>query len=346
MHTSAFDYDLPPELIAQEPARPRDASRMLVLRRRGGEVEHRQFRDLPALLEPDDVVVLNDTRVIRARLRGRREPGGGKAEVLLLSARADGLWEAVVTPGRRIQPGREIVFGAGELRAEVVERTPDGGRLLRFRTGGGSAGSNDVPAVLERLGEVPLPPYIHASPADEHDYQTVYADVPGASAAPTAGLHFTQEMLSAVRARVHAVVSLTLHVGLGTFRPIHAEEVEDHTMHAERYAIPESTAELVTSALAEGRRIVAVGTSTARALEATAAGGGLRAGAGETDLFIRPGYEFQVVGALLTNFHMPRSSLLVLISGFAGRDEVLRAYREAVTLRYRFLSFGDAMLIL
>jgi S-adenosylmethionine:tRNA ribosyltransferase-isomerase len=346
MHISAFDYDLPPELIAQEPARPRDASRMLVLHRGGGEIEHRRFGDLPDFLEPDDVVVLNDTRVIRARLRGRREPGGGKAEVLLLSARADGLWEALVTPGRRIQPGREIVFGGDELRAEVVARTPDGGRLLRFRTGSGSSGSNDVPAALERLGEVPLPPYIHAALADEGDYQTIYADAPGASAAPTAGLHFTPRMLAAVRARVQAVAFLTLHVGVGTFRPIHTEEVEDHVMHAERYAISESTAELVTQALGEGRRVVAVGTSTARALEAATAGGAVGAGGGETDLFIRPGYEFGATGALLTNFHMPRSSLLVLVSAFAGRDEVLRAYREAVTLRYRFLSFGDAMLIL
>ncbi len=346
MHISAFDYDLPPELIAQEPARPRDASRMLVLRRRGGEVEHRRFGDLPDLLDPDDVVVLNDTRVMRARLHGRREPGGGKAEVLLLSARANGLWEALVTPGRRMPPGREIVFGAGELRAEVVERTPDGGRLLRFRTGSGSSGSNDVAAVLERLGEVPLPPYIHASLAEERDYQTIYANAPGASAAPTAGLHFTPRMLEAVRSRVHAVAVLTLHVGVGTFRPIHTEEVEDHVMHAERYAISEPTAELVTRALGEGRRVVAVGTSTARALESATVGGAVRAGGGETDLFIRPGYEFRATGALLTNFHMPRSSLLVLVSTFAGRGEILRAYREAVRLRYRFLSFGDAMLIL
>jgi len=346
MHISAFDYDLPPELIAQQPARPRDASRMLVLHRASGEIEHRGFRDLASFLQPDDVVVLNDTRVIRARLRGRREPGGGKAEVLLLSPRTDGLWEALVTPGRRIQPGRRIVFGEDELRAEVVARTPDGGRLVRFSTAGGSSLRNDVSAALERLGEVPLPPYVHTPLAQESDYQTVYAHTPGASAAPTAGLHFTAELLAEVRARVHAVTSLTLHVGMGSFRPIRAENVEDHRMHAEHYGIPESTADLVTKALAEGRRVVAIGTSTARALETAAAEGVVRAGAGETELFIRPGYEFQTIGVLLTNFHLPRSSLLLLVSAFAGRSRVLQAYREAVELRYRFLSFGDAMLIL
>lgn len=367
MHIADFDYHLPPELIAQQPARPRDASRMLVLRRSSGEIEHRRFRDLHAYLRPDDLVVLNDTRVIRARLRGRRHPGGGRAEVLLLSERADGTWDALVTPGRRLQPGRHIVFGDGELRAEVVARTPASGRLLRFYRGAGSttagpargrsgpaseaeprcSAPDDVRAALARLGEVPFPPYIHASLADEDDYQTVYARTPGASAAPTAGLHFTPAMLQAVRPRVRAVAYVTLHIGLATFRPIHADNVEDHDMHAERYAIPESTARLASSALSESRRIVAVGTSTARALEAAAAPDGtVRPGSHETDLFIRPGYRFRAIGALLTNFHMPRSTLLLLVCAFAGRDRVLHTYRQAVEQKYRFLSFGDAMLII
>jgi S-adenosylmethionine:tRNA ribosyltransferase-isomerase len=341
MHIADFDYSLPPELIAQEPARPRDSSRMLVLHRGSGELEHRSFRDFPGYLGPDDVVVFNDTKVIRARLRGRRHPGGGKAEVLLLSERDDGLWEALVTPGRRLQPGREIVFGRDGLRAEVVAATPTGVRLLRF------SAADDLGAALAQLGELPLPPYIHQPLRDEADYQTVYARVPGASAAPTAGLHFTPQVIDAVRAGVHAVASVTLHVGLGTFRPIRAETVEDHDMHVETYAISSDTARLVSDALAEGRRIVAVGTSTTRALEAATAGDRtLRAGSGHTDLFIQPGYPFRAVGTLLTNFHFPRSTPLVLVCAFAERSQVLRAYEAAVQLRYRFLSFGDAMLVL
>jgi S-adenosylmethionine:tRNA ribosyltransferase-isomerase len=336
-----LEYKLPSDLIAQEPARPRDSSRLLVLHRGSGAIEHRMFRDLLEYLGPDDVVVFNDTRVVRARLRGRREPGGGRAEVLLLSRRAEGVWEALVTPGRRLQPGREVVFGGGELRARVLERTAAGGRLLRFCADG------DVDAAVARLGEVPLPPYITRPLADESDYQTVYSRSEGASAAPTAGLHFTAEILDAVRQRVQAFAWVTLHVGIGTFRPIHSERVEDHEMHAEHYAISQSAAEVLSRALAERRRIVAVGTSTARALEAAATPeGSVRARCGETDLFITPAHTFAVVGGLLTNFHMPRSTLLVLVSAFAGRSHLLRAYRTAVDMRYRFLSFGDAMLIL
>jgi S-adenosylmethionine:tRNA ribosyltransferase-isomerase len=339
MHISELDYDLPAELIAQQPARPRDSSRMLVLYRASGEVEHRQFRDLPSYLTPDDVVALNDTRVIRARLNGRREPGGGKAKVLLLAERNDGLWEALVTPGRRMPVGRRIAFGEGELTAEVVGRTPSGGRLLRF------SGAEGVMDAASRLGEVPTPPYIHQPIEQESDYQTIYAERPGASAAPTAGLHFTAQVLEQVGARAGHVVRVTLHIGLGTFRPIHTERVEDHDMHAEWYEIPEETARVVSQALADGRRVVAVGTSTARALEAAYDDSRIRAGAAETDLFVLPGYKFRVLGALLTNFHMPRSTLLALICAFAGREPVMRAYREAVEMRYRFLSFGDAMLI-
>ena len=341
MHSAEFDYHLPPELIAQAPARPRDASRMLVLHRASGEIEHRGFRDLPSYLGVDDILILNDTRVIRARLRGRRQPGGGKVEALLLCEQGDGVWEALVSPGRRAPIGREIIFGEGELRAEVTARTASGGRLLRF------SGTDDIAGALARLGEVPLPPYIHEPLVDEAEYQTTYARAPGSSAAPTAGLHFSAEMLEAVRARVHAAAFVTLHIGVGTFRPIRSEQVEDHRMYPESYVIPEATAGIVSQGRAEGRRILAVGTSTARALEAaTGEDGVVRSGPGETDLFIRPGYEFRTVGGLLTNFHLPRSTVLVLVCALAGRSLVLRAYREALERRYRFLSFGDAMLIL
>lgn len=340
MRLSQLDYHLPQQLIAQHPARPRDASRMLVLRRRTGLIEHRQFRDLPAYLTADDVVVLNNTRVIQARLRGRRDPGGGKAEVLLLTDRGGDIWEALVTPGRRLPAGRRIAFGDGELVAEVLARTPGGGRLLRFTA------AEDVTAAISRYGAVPTPPYVHEALEQESDYQTVYAEVPGASAAPTAGLHFTPQVLQQVRERAGDMVSLTLHVGLGTFRPIHMQMVEDHEMHAEWYEVPAPTAAVVCQALTAGRRVVSVGTSTARALEAACdKSGSLRPGAAETKLFILPGYRFRVVGALLTNFHLPRSTLLALVCAFAGREQIMQAYREAVALRYRFLSFGDAMLI-
>lgn len=286
-------------------------------------------------------MVLNDTKVMRARLRARREPGGGSAEVLLLSERADGLWEALVKPGRRTRVGRMLSFGEGDVKAEVVGRTPSGERLLRF------SGPADLKDALGRLGEMPTPPYVHQELRHESDYQTVYACTLGASAAPTAGLHFSEDVMRSVRERVEAVVRITLHVGLGTFRPIHDEIVEDHQMHAERYAIPREAAGKVTRALAKGRRVVAIGTSTARALEtAVTDDGDLHAGAGETELFITPGYRFRAVGALLTNFHMPRSTLLALVCAFAGREKLLAAYRQAVERRYRFLSFGDAMLIL
>ncbi len=340
MKTTNFDYRLPPHLIAQEPIRPRDASRLLVLHRDTGRIEHRRFRDLPAYLLPTDVLIFNETRVIRARLRGVRA-GGGKAEILLLEDQGDGVWEAVVSPGRRLPPGRKIAFPGSELHAEVLEYTPSGGRLIRF------SDAEQAPAMLPSLGEMPLPPYITQPLREEGDYQTVYARRPGSSAAPTAGLHFTEDMLERIRHRVAAIGYLTLHIGLGTFRPIRVEEVEEHDMHEERYAIPDATALLVTRALAEGRRVLAVGTTSARALEAaTNARGHTHPGEGRTKLFIRPGYRFKAVRALLTNFHMPRSTLLLLVSAFAGREHVLHAYHEAIAQNYRFLSFGDAMLII
>jgi S-adenosylmethionine:tRNA ribosyltransferase-isomerase len=336
-----LDYELPSDLIAQEPARPRDSSRMLVLHRGSGQIEHRVFRDFPEHLLPTDVVVLNDTKVIRARLTGRREPGGGKAEVLLLSELGDGVWEALVTPGRRMPVGRRLSFGEGALQAEVVGRTREGSRVLRFSSTG------DLAAALSAAGEVPTPPYVRRELRDESDYQTVYARRAGASAAPTAGLHFSRHTLKAVRSRAGAVVYVTLHIGLGTFRPIHTAHVEDHRMHAESYSISEQAAEAVSATLSRGGRVVAVGTSTARALEAaTRDDGRLRAGEASTELFIMPGYRFRSVGALLTNFHLPRSTLLALVCAFAEREQVMRAYGEALERRYRFLSFGDAMLIL
>ncbi len=340
MKVADFDYDLPADLIAQTPARPRDSSRLLVVHRSRGEIEHRAFRDLADYLTSRDIVVFNDTRVIRARLRGRREPGGGKAEVLLLSEQEGGLWEALVTPGRRLPPGREIVFGEGELRAEVLSRTPSGGRILRFSPPGLTQ------ANLARFGELPLPPYIRHPLEQTSDYQTVYARALGSSAAPTAGLHFTREMVEAVRERAGGIADITLHIGVATFRPIRTEDVADHDMHPESYAISEANAGVISEAVAAGDRVVAVGTSTARALEtATAPDGRVLPGAGRTELFIRPGYVFGTIGALLTNFHLPRSTLLLLVCALAGRELMLEAYREAVELRYRFLSFGDAMLI-
>jgi len=339
MHISELDYDLPGELIAQEPARPRDSSRLLVLDRPSGHIEHLRFCDLTEYLQPGDVVVLNDTQVIRARLRGRRQPGGGRAEILLLAQHSESDWEALVTPGRRMQPGRRIIFGDGSLCAEILDRTPSGSRLLRFSS------ASDLSTEIARAGEMPTPPYIHRPIDRDEDYQTVYARAPGASAAPTAGLHFTPAILDAVRSQVSAVVTITLHVGLGTFRPIHTERVEDHDMHAESYSISQNAADVISQAMAEDKRIVAVGTSTARALEAAFTEGGIISGEAATKLFILPGYHFRIVGALLTNFHLPRSTLLALICAFAGRDNIFRAYREAIDQKYRFLSFGDAMFI-
>ena len=336
---SDFDYPLAPELIAQRPARPRDSCRLLVLDRRTGETWHRQFPDLVAELEPDDVVVLNDTRVLPARLRGRKAETGGEVEVLLLREHAPDSWEALVRPARRVRAGTRLLFGEGELQAEVVGITAEGGRRLRFSSRG------PVRRALERLGEVPLPPYVHRRIARRADYQTIYARAAGSSAAPTAGLHFTARLLDRIRAGVDAVVPLTLHIGVATFRPIRTERLEDHAMHVEHYVVPEATARAVNSARERGSRIVAVGTTTVRALESAGRDGLVQAGAGATDLYLRPGRRFQVVDAMLTNFHLPRSTLLLLVCAFAGREPVLRAYAEAAARGYRFFSFGDAMFI-
>ena len=355
MKTADFEYDLPPELIAQQPAERRDASRLLVVSRQPSEVPvtpdpspltshpltHRVFSDLPSLVEAGDVVVVNDSRVIPARLLGSRE-GGGKAEVLLVSREAAGTWRALVRPGSRIRAGNVVRVG-GEDRIEIVAHLPEGARRVRLIGPGGED------AVLARRGRIPLPPYIARDPTDRDTerYQTVYADPPGSVAAPTAGLHFTPALLAAIAARGAAVARLTLHVGPGTFRPVSAEDPAQHHLDPEAYVVPQEAADAIAAARAGGGKVWAVGTTVMRTLETCAeADGAVRAGAGWTSLFIRPGHTFRVVDRLITNFHLPRSTLLMLVAAFAGTELALAAYREAVAQRYRFYSYGDAMAIL
>jgi S-adenosylmethionine:tRNA ribosyltransferase-isomerase len=335
--TQDFDYDLPAASIAQEPA-PRGESRLLVLDRQGPE-RHARVSDLPRLLHPDDLLVLNDTRVIPARLYGR-SAGGGRMEILLIEPVAEREWDALVKPGRRARPGAVIELDEG-LAAEVIDKREDGRHRLRF--------TQPIEPHLDRLGHIPLPPYIHRpdTAEDRERYQTVFARQPGAVAAPTAGLHFTAELLEEIAAAGVEIARVTLHVGIGTFKPVSAERIEEHRMESERYEIGEESAGAIRRARAAGRRIVAVGTTVVRTLESAAqeGGGEVRAGSGATRLFITPGYSFQVVDALLTNFHLPRSTLLMLVSAFAGRERVLAAYEEAIREGYRFYSYGDAMLL-
>ncbi|HLJ62262.1 MAG TPA: tRNA preQ1(34) S-adenosylmethionine ribosyltransferase-isomerase QueA [bacterium] len=339
MKLSDFDYTLPHERIAQAPARPRDRARMLVLARRDGSLAHRTFRDLPGYLRPGDVLVLNDTRVLPARLRGRRA-GGGAVEVLLLRPDGRGAWEALVRPSRRVREGARLVFGDGTLEAVAGPRTDSGTRLVTLSCRG------DLRAVLDEVGEMPVPPYIERPLDDPDDYQTVYAEREGAVAAPTAGLHFTDGLLAVLRTQGVDVVFLTLHVGIGTFRAVEAEDVAAHRMDAEWYDVTPQTARAINTARARGARVVVVGTTSVRTLESVAQDDGtVAAGNGWTDLFITPGFRFRVTDALITNFHLPRTTLLMLVSAFAGRDRVLGAYEAAVREGYRFYSFGDAMLI-
>lgn len=331
MLTSDFDYHLPPERIAQE-ALPRGESRLLVLDRTDPD-RHARVRDLPRLLRPGDLLVLNDTRVIPARLFGHR-PSGGRMEILLIERRGEREWDALAKPGRRAQPGTVVEFDAG-LSAEVLDKREDGRHLLRF--------SEPVEPHLDRLGHIPLPPYIHRpdTSEDRERYQTVYARHPGSVAAPTAGLHFNEELLKEIEAAGIEIARVTLHVGIGTFKPVSTERIEEHRMETERYEIGEETA----AALRRARRVVAVGTTVVRTLESAARDGEVQPGSGSTGLFITPGFNFQVVDALLTNFHLPRSTLLMLVSAFAGRERVLAAYEEAIREGYRFYSYGDAMLV-
>jgi S-adenosylmethionine:tRNA ribosyltransferase-isomerase len=335
---SDFDYDLPSELIAQEPLVERDSSRLLVLHRSTGEIEHRRFTDLPSYLSSDDIVVLNDSRVIRARLTGKRETGG-KVEVFLLRSLGEGLWDTLVRPGRKVLPGTRLTF-APFLQGEIMERTSSGGRIVRLL----SQGSLDD--AIERAGDVPLPPYIKKKIQDPERYQTVYAREPGSVAAPTAGLHFTPRVFADLEKRGVRRAYITLHVGLGTFRPVTVETVEDHLMHDEYFELTQDVAQAVNDSRARGGRVLAVGTTVARTLESCAEDGRVLPKTDATDLFIFPGYKFRAVDMMLTNFHLPKSTLMMLVSALAGRENIMHAYQEAVQERYRFFSFGDAMLIL
>ena len=339
MKLSDFMYDLPEERIAQTPAEPRDHSRLMVLHRDSGEIEHRRFYDVIDYLNPGDVLVINDTRVIPARLYGQR-PTGGACEVLLLKQLGPKRWETLVRPGKKLKPGAEVVFGDGRLRCRVLESTDVGGRVVEFECEG------SFEAALDALGEMPLPPYIHEKLQDRDRYQTVYARQDGSAAAPTAGLHFTPELLERIRQKGIDVVPVLLHVGLGTFRPVKVENIEDHEMHSEYFEVTQEAADRINAARDSGHRVIAVGTTSVRTLESAARDGRLTATRGDTSIFIKPGYRFQMVDALITNFHLPGSTLLMLVSALYDRERILEAYRTAVEMDYRFFSFGDAMLIL
>ena len=339
MKTSDFDFELPEELIAQTPLERRDASRLLTLDKHTGAVGHHHFYDLPQFLRPGDCLVLNNSRVIPARLIGHR-PTGGVCEVLLLVDRGDKCWECLVRPGRKLKPGTRLSFGDGSLKAEVVEVCEGGNRLVRFEYEG------IFLETLERLGKMPLPPYIKAELNDPERYQTVYSRAVGSAAAPTAGLHFTRALLEQVQEMGVKVCYVTLHVGLGTFRPVKEDEITDHEMHSEYCVISQETADLINRTKANGGRCICVGTTSCRTLESWAAEDGhMEAKSGWTDIYIYPGYRFKVMDGLVTNFHLPESTLIMLVSALAGREHVLAAYEEAVRERYRFFSFGDAMFI-
>ena len=340
MKTSDFYYDLPEELIAQTPLERRDASRLMVLDRRTGEVTHRHFYDIVEYLQPGDCLVMNDSRVLPARLMGHR-PTGGVVEVLLLRDLGDKCWECLCKPGRKMQPGNQVIFGDGELTATVREVREDGNRVVEFHYEG------IFLEILERLGKMPLPPYIKAELKDQERYQTVYSREAGSAAAPTAGLHFTQELLDKIRAKGVSTAFVTLHVGLGTFRPVKAEEITDHHMHSELCMMNQETADLLNATRARGGRIICVGTTSCRTLESLVnPDGRFCAGSKWTEIFIYPGYTFKAMDGLITNFHLPESTLVMLVSAFAGREHILAAYKQAVEQRYRFFSFGDAMCIL
>lgn len=341
MKTKDFDYYLPEELIAQTPLEKRDESRLMCLDKETGELSHHHFYELPDFLKPGDCLILNNSRVLPARLLGQRLPGGGACEVLLLIDRGNKTWECLVRPGKRMRVGAKLSFGDGELTAEVVEELPGGNRLVRFDYEG------IFLEVLDRLGKMPLPPYIKAELQDKERYQTVYSRVTGSAAAPTAGLHFTKELLRQIQDMGVKIGYVTLHVGLGTFRPVKEDEITDHEMHSEYCVIPQETADLINETKRGGGRVICVGTTSCRTVESWAAEDGtMTASAGWTNIFIYPGYRFKVLDGLITNFHLPESTLIMLVSALAGREHILAAYEEAVREKYRFFSFGDAMLIL
>ena len=340
MKTKDFDYALPEELIAQTPIERRDASRLLCLDKVTGEFSHRHFYELPDFLKPGDCLILNNSRVLPARLLGKRLPGGGACEVLLLIDRGEQTWECIVRPGKHLRAGARMSFGDGELTAEVTQVLEGGNRMVRFSYEG------IFLEVLEHLGKMPLPPYIREELQDRERYQTVYSKVNGSAAAPTAGLHFTPELLGRIQEKGVKLGYVTLHVGLGTFRPVKEEDITDHDMHSEYCVIPQETADLINETRANGGRVICVGTTSCRTIESWAKEDGhMEASAGWTDIFIYPGYKFKVMDALVTNFHLPQSTLIMLVSALAGREHVLAAYEEAVRERYRFFSFGDAMFI-
>lgn len=338
MKLENFNYDLPTNLIAQEPAEPRDSCRLMLVDKKTGEWEHQSFRDILNEIRAGDVLVFNNTKVIPARLYGQRKGTGGKVEMLLLSPKGNDNWEVLVKPGKKALPGTEIVFNE-HMSCQIVDKTDFGGRIAHFKYNG------EFDSILDQIGEMPIPPYIHKKLEDKNKYQTIYAKYKGSAAAPTAGLHFTEELLEEIKNRGAGVYFVTLHVGLGTFRPVAKENIEEHEMHKEWYDVPQITADVVNRAKTEGRRIIAVGTTSVRTLESAGQTGTLVAGGGWTQLYIYPGYEWNIVDAIVTNFHLPESTLIMMMAAFAGTNHILSAYKEAVNQKYRFFSFGDAMFL-
>lgn len=340
MDLKDFNYDLPEELIAQDPLEDRSSSRLMVLHKDTGRIEHKIFRDIIDYLNPGDCLVINDTKVIPARLMGIKEDTGAAIEVLLLKRNADDVWECLVKPGKKARTGARIVFGEGLLAGEIVDVIEDGNRMIKFHYEG------IFEEILDKLGQMPLPPYITHKLQDKNRYQTVYARNEGSAAAPTAGLHFTKELLEKIKEKGVNVVSITLHVGLGTFRPVKVDKIEEHHMHTETFNISKEAADTINRTRAAGGRVIAVGTTSCRTLESAAADDGtIPARSGDTDIFIYPGYKFKAIDCLITNFHLPESTLIMLVSALAGRDNIMNAYETAVKERYRFFSFGDAMFI-
>lgn len=340
MDLKDFNYDLPEELIAQDPLEDRSSSRLMVLHKDTGRIEHKIFRDIIDYLNPGDCLVINDTKVIPARLMGIKEDTGAAIEVLLLKRNADDVWECLVKPGKKARTGARIIFGEGLLVGEIVDVIEDGNRMIKFHYEG------IFEEILDKLGQMPLPPYITHKLQDKNRYQTVYAKNEGSAAAPTAGLHFTKELLEKIKEKGVNVVSITLHVGLGTFRPVKVDKIEEHHMHTETFNISKEAADTINRTRAAGGRVIAVGTTSCRTLESAAADDGtIPARSGDTDIFIYPGYKFKAIDCLITNFHLPESTLIMLVSALGGRDNIMNAYETAVKERYRFFSFGDAMFI-
>lgn len=340
LKTKDFDYQLPQELIAQTPAEPRDASRLMLLDKSTGEISHRHFRDIVDFLSPKDCLILNDSRVLPARIYGVKEGTGARLEFLLLENKGNDVWETLAKPGKRAKPGDCFTFGGGLMRCQVLEVRDDGNRLVHFQYEGSFF------SILDKIGQMPLPPYIKEKLENQERYQTVYSKEIGSAAAPTAGLHFTPELLDKIREKGVKLGFVTLHVGLGTFRPVNAERISDHKMHAEHYDMPQETADLINQTKENGGRVIAVGTTSCRTIESVAQKEGcFKKSEGWTDIFIYPGYEFKGIDALITNFHLPQSTLIMLVSALAGRETILRAYETAVGEKYRFFSFGDAMFI-